>query len=91
MDMIQTFRIIRGIDNLRTEDFFTLSDSSTRGHSCKILKQTSRTNLRKFTFSNRVFTDWNNLPQDVVEAKSVNAFKARLDRKWQSLRFQTNF
>ena len=30
---------------------------------------------------------WNVLPDHVVEAPSVNAFKGRLDRHWQGLRY----
>jgi len=36
--------------------------------------------LRKFSFSNRVRTLWNSLPDIVVKAESVNSFKGRLDR-----------
>ena len=87
MDMIQTFRILKGIDNLRAKDFFTISDKPTRGHNLKLVKQASRTNLRKFSFSNRVFEDWNQLPQEVVDCETVMTFKAALDNAWRSLRF----
>jgi len=29
--------------------------------------------------------EWNKLPQDVVDAPSVNAFKNRLDRHWHDM------
>ena len=55
MDMIQTFRIMTGIDDLEASDFFTMNSRETRGHGHgkKIvnLKQPSRLNLRKFSFS----------------------------------------
>ena len=35
------------------------------------------------SFSQRVVQEWNKLPQDVVEATSVNQFKNRLDKFWQ--------
>ena len=32
MDMIQTFRIMTGIDDLEARDFFTMNPRETRGH-----------------------------------------------------------
>ena len=55
----------------------------------KIMKQTSRLNLRKFSFSHRVVddSDWNSLPRKVVEARDVEQFKAELDEAWEDIRF----
>ena len=36
--------------------------------------------VRKFFFSQRVVNEWNLLPQEVVDATSVNQFKNRLDK-----------
>jgi len=43
-------------------------------------RNTSR--IRRAFFSQRVATDWNRLPQHVIEAPSTNAF-IRLDKFWQ--------
>ena len=41
--MMQTFKILKGIDRLDPGEFFSLADKSlTRGHSLKIVKQRSR-------------------------------------------------
>ena len=53
----------------------------------KIMKQPSRLNLRKFSFSHRVVDDWNSLPSKVVEARDVEQFKAELDEAWKDIRF----
>ena len=53
----------------------------------KIMKQPSRLNLRKFSFSHRVVDDWNSLPSKVVEARDVEQFKAELDEVWKDIRF----
>ena len=36
-------------------------------------------NLRKFFFSQRVVDNWNNLPEYVISAKTVNQFKNNFD------------
>jgi len=36
---------------------------------------------RKFSFRNRIISAWNSLPDSVVSANTVNAF--RLDRFWK--------
>ena len=46
--------------------------------------------LEKNFFSNRVVDGWNELPQCVIDAETVNSFKARLDKflhkfKWKNL------
>ena len=39
-----------------------------------------RLNMRKYSFSQRVINEWNKLPNDCVNASSVNMFKNRIDR-----------
>ena len=36
--------------------------------------------MRKYSFSQRVLNEWNKLPNDCVNASSVNMFKHRIDR-----------
>jgi len=36
-------------------------------------------NIRKYSFCARMVNIWNSLPNEVVEADTVNAFKYRLD------------
>lgn len=84
-DMVETFKILNNIDKVGNEYLFPIKESITRGHSKKIYKQHSRTNIRKYSFSQRVVDAWNNLPTTVVEAKTVNSFKSQLNKHWIDL------
>ena len=80
-DLIQVFKIMKGIDKIDYKKFFEVSTSGrTRGHSLKLLKKRSNGELRRNFFSQRVVDVWNGLPQYVVDADSVNCFKNRLDK-----------
>ena len=54
-------------------------DDTRRGHSFKLHKATCRTDKRLYFFSFRAIDWWNNIPQEVIEAPSIDAFKNRLD------------
>ena len=81
-DLIQVFKILKEIDRVDHRDYFEIisAGSKTRGHNVRLVKKRSRLDLRKYFFSQRVVNSWNLLPQDVVDADSVNSFKKRLDR-----------
>ena len=79
-DIIQCFKIFRGIDDVNVQDLFILSTvKSTRNSSEKIFIQQSRTNLRKFCFTNRVAPIWNKLPTNYKNAQDTNQFKNIID------------
>jgi len=80
-DLIEVFKIIKGFDKIDSYSFFEFSSvGMTRGHSYKLVKKRSYGNLRKNFFSQRVINIWNGLPQEVVDADTVNLFKNRLDK-----------
>ena len=54
------------------------SHASTRGHCFKLAVPRCRTDLKKRFFNVRCVDVWNRLPESVVDASSVNAFKKRL-------------
>lgn len=90
-DMIQVFRIVHNIDDISMTTFFTFADNSgTRGHNLKLFKPKARKSLRQNSFGNRTVSTWNNLPHELVNTTSVNAFKAGLDKLWKNKRFDTS-
>jgi len=84
-DLIETYKIINGVENVKINQFFEFSNTGyiLRGHDKKLLINRSRLNTRQFFFSNRVARHWNNLTQEVVNALSVNSFKNRLHQHWR--------
>ena len=51
----------------------------------KLEKPRHRLDKRGNYFGLRAINLWNSLPEDVVTAPSVNAFKNRLDKHWANL------
>jgi ribonuclease P/MRP protein subunit RPP40 len=79
-DLIEVFKMIKGISKLDYRAFFRLdANSRTRGHTYKLVKERSRLDIRKNYFSQRIVSEWNKLPTSVVAAESVNSFKNRYD------------
>ena len=85
-DLIEAFKLLKGIAKLGYSIFSKLSvDSKVRGHTYKIVKNSLRLDVRNNFFSNRVLDSWNELPQYVVDAETVNSFMARLDKFHQKM------
>ena len=80
-------KVLTGKERIDFKKFFELADATIwlRGHSLKLYKLRCRTTLRQNFFSIRVINEWNKLPQSVIEASSVNAFKNRLDKYWSDM------
>jgi len=86
-DLIENFKILTGIEKVDMEQFFELSDTgyNFRGHSKRLTVNSCRLDSRKYFFINRVVHHWNNLTQEIVDARLVNVFKNHLDRHWQDM------
>ena len=83
-DLIQTFKIINGFDNItwNTPNVFNprLDVHYTRGHCFKLTREVVKNCEQRHNFyTNRVVNNWNALPINMVSAPSINSFKARLD------------
>ena len=85
-DLLETFKIVTGIDRLDRDLFFELNNSDRcRGHKLKLKKPKSRLNIRKFSFAHRVIDEWNRLPGEVIESRTLNQFKAGIDRYFKNI------
>ena len=82
-DLIDSYKIINGIYNVKTELSFDYDQSGRRGHSNKLFKRRSRldTGIRKFAFSNRIVDRWNSLSECCVTCNSINCFKSHISSK----------
>ena len=81
MDLIMTYKIINGLVDVDMNYFFMVNANAnhTRSNGLKLYKSRLNSNIRKFSFSQRIINDWNNLPNDVVTAPNVFIFKTKLD------------
>ena len=79
-DLIETYKILTGKEKIKSDQLFhKATTTELRGHSLKLYKKTSRLQLRKHSFSQRIVDHWNKLPDDVVSAATISTFKRRLD------------
>ena len=85
-DMIQLFKIFNNIDKLETKDKIELQNNQKRVHRFKYYKEITKQAQRENFFFNRSANLWNSLPIEVVNAESVNSFKAGLDCWMSSIR-----
>ena len=72
------YKIINGLVAIDCCDFFSFHDVQTRGHNFKLYLPDCRLDVRKFSFARRVCLVWNTLPNDVVNAVSLNSFERNL-------------
>ena len=79
-DMIEVFKIMKGIENIDANKFFQRNLNTRRGHDYSIYKKQCSKDIRKYFFSQRIVNTWNKLPNSVVRAKTVNDFKNKYDK-----------
>jgi hypothetical protein len=80
VDMVQTFKIVKGIDRVEHGTWFNLAAEggrATRSADCpnNLRQMAARLEVRRNFFSNRVIDSWNHLPTHVKNVKTVSSFK----------------
>ncbi|XP_072443501.1 RNA-directed DNA polymerase from mobile element jockey isoform X1 [Chiloscyllium punctatum] len=80
-DLIEVYKIIRGIDRVDSQRLFPwVQQSVTRGHKFKVKGERYRGVVRGRSFTQRVVGAWNALPVGVAESESFVTFKRQLER-----------
>lgn len=84
-DLITLFKIFKGFTNMHPDNFLTLDRSNfTRNNGFKIVGKRFKTNEAKHFFFNRVINIWNGLPSSVVDSGTIETFKIRLDKYFET-------
>jgi len=79
-DLIAAFQYLEGAYKKDGDKLFSRACSGrTRGNGLNLKEGRFRLDLRKKFFTMRVVKRWHRLPREVVEAPSLETFKARLD------------
>ena len=86
-DLIQAFRVFNGVDNVDPDIWFNTVEArrgatATRqtGGFMNVTRADGRSmDIRRNFWSQRVTDPWNNLPNEVKEAETLNNFKNGLD------------
>ena len=79
-DLIAAFQYLKGAYRKDGEGPFIRECSDRmRGNGFKLKEGRFRLHIRKKFFTVRVVRHWNRLPREVVDAPSLEVFKARLD------------
>ena len=85
-DLLAAFQYLKGAYKKAGEGLFTRACSDRmRGNGFKLKEGRFRLDIRKKFFTVRVVGHWNRLPREVVDAPSLEVFKARLDGAWSKL------
>ena len=85
-DCIQVYKYLNDYYDVNWSALFILNESNynTRGHSYKLAKVTHNSTTRSKFFTVRVVNYWNALPEEIVYATSLNAFKNAFDEHWKN-------
>ena len=85
-DMIEIFRHFHSYDNCTVPEKFRTRSRPSRKHDYQLVWKASKDGVRgpqEIFFLFRTMKTWNELPKEIVHAKSTDAFKNKLDEAWK--------
>ena len=78
--LIETFKMLKGVNNIDYRHLFTFSNNWTRSNGWKLeLKRFNTSQCGNF-FTYKIAPIWNRLPAEAVNSASVEQFKIELDK-----------
>ena len=85
-DLIQTYKLVNGVEKINLVNGInyakSLSLNLRRSNDKRLVRETNKKSSCRYNFlSNRIVSTWNMLSASTVSAKSVNKFKACIDRE----------
>ena len=80
-DLIEVYKIMRGMDRVDSQKLFPrVEESITGGHRFKVRGARFKGDVRGKFFTQRVVGAWNSLPGEIVAADTIVSFKRHLDK-----------
>ena len=85
-DVIQIYKHVKELYNIQAR-YIKIDLHETRGHKFRLRKDRVAKKVRQNFLTERAANTWNRLPPEVVEAPSLNSFKARIDKLRKKYRY----
>ena len=90
-DMIQTWKSLNNKEDVDPRTWFKMANENVeeqriRSHRLDIYKPKTKLDIRTYFYSSRVTDQWNELPNHLKEASTINQFKNEYD-KYKSTSF----
>ena len=79
-DLIQMYKSINNLDHIIWHNKPVLRPPTLRHRGHYVAELVKNCEVRNNFFTNRIINPWNALSDDIVNARSVNSFKAKLDK-----------
>ena len=91
-DLIEVYKILHNVyDPVTTKTLLTKIPTTSvtrKSNTLNLTKRRTNKNAYKYFFTNRINTVWNSLPNDIVNAKSLNIFKNKIDSHFGDIKYK---